>query len=271
MRKFLDGSYIYPGWTTCNGLIYGRGYTYLIHPDNFPAPNGYIEPDAFIQAHGGSPLTPIGLPDAPGPLVTYAASIDSMQPLTSSEPLSYTTYLPLIVYEKPRPEPACVEGQNLLANSGFEDGAGSAPWAQIRNGTSDLISTQRPYSGANSLWLGGWNLADEEALQSFVVPYDTEGVMLTFKRYLTTQETEAKVYDHFELVLENQTGNEISPQITFSNLSEMNAWIDESVSLSGFQAWGGRRMRLSLKGMTDGSLPTSLFVDELNVQTRCAP
>jgi murein DD-endopeptidase MepM/ murein hydrolase activator NlpD len=271
MRKFLDGTWIYPSWTTCNGLVYGRGYSYLIHPDNFPTANGYINPDAFIQAHGGSPLTPIGLPDAIGPLVNYAASVNSTQPITDSEPLTYTAYLPLIVYEKPRPEPACVEGQNLLANGSFEDGVGSAPWVQVRNSSSDLISTYRPYAGAQSLWLGGRDGADEETLQSFMIPYETEGVTLTFKRYLMTQETDPIVYDHFELVLENQTGNEISPQITFTNLSGANVWRAESAAFTGFQAWGGRRLRLSLKGMTDWSLPTSLFVDELSLQTKCAP
>ena len=275
MRKFLDGSYIYPSWTTCNGLVYGRGYTYEIYPDYFPTANGYINPDAFIQAHGGSPLTPIGLPDAAGPLVTYAAlnasAIEATQPIANSEPLTYTAYLPLIMHDEPRQEPACVDGQNLLANSGFEDGVGSAPWVQVRNGSSDLISTNRPYSGAYSLWLGGWNNADEEVLQSFVVPYDTDGVTLTFKRYMTTQETDPVVYDHFEVVLENQTGNEVSPQITFNNLSNANAWYAETTAFTGFQAWGGRRMRLSIKGMTDGSLPSSLLVDDMSIQTRCVP
>ena len=48
---------------------------YLTHPDNFPAPDhGYVDPDAFIQAHGGGPLTPIGLPDPRGPALTVSAA-----------------------------------------------------------------------------------------------------------------------------------------------------------------------------------------------------
>jgi hypothetical protein len=30
-------------------------------------------------------------------------------------------------------------------------------------------------------------------------------------------------------------------------------------------------LRLSIKGMTDGNLLTSLFVDDVTLQTRCAP
>jgi murein DD-endopeptidase MepM/ murein hydrolase activator NlpD len=336
MRWFLDGTWIYPSYTACNGIVYGRGYTYLTHPDNFPAPeNGYVDPDAFIQARGGPSLTPIGLPDPRGPaLIVQAASADVnldtdpraidrgllaaksapfdlggpeageistiikmvpalfdstviTAPITvfalpenpvlapqviNTDTLTYTTYLPLIARNEPSQEPACVEGQELLSNGSFEDGVGSAPWAQVQNGTTDLISMTQVFSGTYSLWLGGRDTADEEALQSFVVLSSTDALTLTFKRLLTTQEVEQKVYDHFELVLENQVGNEVSPQLVLTNLSpNRNVWAAEAVVFSGLGAWGDRRLRLSLKGMTDGTLPTSLFLDEVSLQTRCVP
>ncbi len=318
----------------CNGIIYGRGYTYLTHPDNFPAPDhGYVDPDAFIQAHGGGPLTPIGLPDPRVPALTVpAASADlNIGPAQSSiergplaaksslfdlggpdsgaisatiktapmvfdstvitapiavlaspeipapgvistDTLTYTAYLPLIVRVDPKQEPACVEGQDLLSNGGFEGGVGSEPWVQVKNGTSDLISTTQAFSGTYGLWLGGRNTADEEVLQSFVVPYYTDALTLTFKRLLTTQEVDPIVYDHFEFVLENQVGNEVSPQLALTNLSpNRNIWAAETTVFSGLNAWGDRRLRLSVKGMTDNTLPSSLFVDEVNLQTRCAP
>ncbi len=337
MRWFLDGSQIYPSSTACNGIIYGRGYTYLVYPDDFPAPNhGYVDPDAFIQAHGGPPLTPFGLPDPRGPVLSLqAASADlnrgAEQASSASAPLAarqspfdlggpdtseisstikvapallepaplvtapitvlispeapalapgvistgtvaYTAYLPLISRNNPRQQPPCVEGQDLLVNGGFEDGPGSAPWVQVKNGASDLISDTQHYSGTYSVWLGGRNNADEEVLQSFVVPYDTEAVTLTFKRLLTTQEVEPTVYDHFEVVLENQVGNEVSPQVAFSNLSaNRDRWAAETADFSGLNGWGNRRLRLSIKGMTDNNLPTSLFVDDVSLRTKCAP
>ena len=45
----------------------------------------------------------------------------------------------------------------------------------------------------------------------------------------------------------------------------------ETAVFTGFQNWGNRRLRLSIKGMTDGNLITSLFVDEVSLQTRCVP
>jgi murein DD-endopeptidase MepM/ murein hydrolase activator NlpD len=336
MRWFLDGSQIYPSYPSCNGVVYGRGYTYLTHPDDFPAPDhGYVDPDAFIQAHGGPPLTPIGLPDPRGPAITVQAASDDLNivadhraiehgplaakpvpfdlggpeagavsstiktaptllestfitssltvfaapdipvlapSLINTDTLTYTTYLPLITRSDPSQEPTCIEGQELLGNSGFEDGVGSAPWVQIQNGTSDLISTTQAFSGTYSLWLGGRDTADEEALQSFVVPSSTDALTLTFKRLLTTQEVEPKVYDHFELVLENQVGNEVTPQLVLTNLSSnRNVWVTEIIVFSGFNVWGDRRLRLSLKGMTDSNLGTSLFLDEVSLQRRCAP
>ena len=323
MRRFFDGSSIYPSYTSCHSGVYGIGYTYLIHPDDFPAPGaGYVNPDAFIQANGGPALTPYGLPDPYLPLATLqAVSTDvftNVQPIgaghvaesdlpisstktgpingvasnrlivapiqslipaetlsssqSPSSTLTYTVYMPLIMRSFPRLQPACVEGQALLTNDGFEGGTASAPWVQVRNGTSDLIENHLPYAGAYSLWLGGRSNADEEALQAFTIPYYTDALTLTFKRYVTTQETDTVVYDHYELVIENNVGNEITPQISFSNLSpNRDAWSAESAVFSGFQPWGNRRVRLSIKGMTDNTLDTSLFVDDVSLQTHCAP
>ena len=319
LRWFLNASAIYPATTSCNGLIYGRGYTYLTYPDDFPAPgNGYLDPDAFIQAHGGPSLTPIGAPDSREPITLTAASADlrlstdssvlpnnrSVLPTTSgtgiggpgllvtptqkiapqvaaivaqTETLTYTAYLPLVVNGLPLPPPppppdSCVEGQNLLTNGGFEDGPGSAPWMQLRNTTSDLIDDVQAYSSTYSLWLAGRNLADEEALQAGFIPTDTVGLTLTFKRLLTSQEYEAKVYDHFELVLENQVGNEVSPQLSITNLSpNRNVWITETAAFSGLEPWQNRWLRLSLKGMTDSNLLTSLYLDDVELQMQCAP
>jgi murein DD-endopeptidase MepM/ murein hydrolase activator NlpD len=333
LRWFLDGTSIYPSYTSCNGIVYGRGYTYLTHPDDFY--QGYVDPDAFIQARGGPSLTPIGLPDPRGPalnvqaqsedvsmvteaigragkpnaaqpapfdlggpetgdtpdtikvpptltgtvLITAPMSFNAASVITppapgivSTDTLTYTTYLPLVLRNFPKQEPSCVEGQELLSNGGFEGGSGSAPWVQIKNNTSEIIGSTQPYAGIYSAWFGGRNTADEELLQSFSVPYYTDALTLTFKRLLTTQETEPLVYDHFEFVLENQVGNEVSPQVSLSNLSpNRNAWAAETAVFSGFQNWGNRRLRLSIKGMTDGNLLTSLFVDDVSLQTRCAP
>ena len=100
MRRFLDGTNIYvPGtnaydynYPACTYAYPGRGYTYIIHPDNYPYPGqGYVGPTAFILAHSGQTppgCTPVelvvnggfenGLPGAPW---TVANSANKNDPL----------------------------------------------------------------------------------------------------------------------------------------------------------------------------------------------
>jgi len=181
-------------------------------------------------------------------------------------------YLPLLARNFPQQEPACVEGQQILANTGLEDGPSSAPWVQLSNGVSDLIQEDRPHTGAYSLWFGGRDLADEEALQSFVLPHSTEGITLTFQRYVTMTETDPIPYDIFEVVIENAAGVEVTPRLVTDNTAaQPDQWVPETIVLAGMQPLGGQRLKLSLKIATDASRPTSFFVDDLSATTHCAP
>ena len=91
------------------------------------------------------------------PLAVFASpDIPVLAPsLINTDTVTYTTYLPLIVRNDSPQEPGCVEGQELLSNGGFEDGVGNAPWVQVQNGTSDLISTTQAFSGTYGLFLVG--------------------------------------------------------------------------------------------------------------------
>ncbi len=306
LRYFLDGRNIYGAYAACNSttLYAGRGYTYRTHPDNFPtAGAGYVDPVAFIAANGGSTVpsiatasivtstlrvagaqpalaykggvptlidVPIGLPD-PLPLEPARAPAAALITSVTFTPTT-ALYLPLIARDYPRREPACVEGQQLLTNAGFEGGPSSAPWAQSSNGASDLIQEDRPYAGAYGLWLGGRDLADEEALQSFVLPYYTEGITLTFQRYITTAETDPVPYDVLEVVVENAVGVEVTPRLALDNTAaQQDQWVAETIALTGMGSLGGQRLQLSLKMATDGSLVTGVFVDETGIAPRCKP
>ena len=307
LRYFLDGRNIYGPFTNCNSatLIAGRGYTYRVHPDHFPAPDaGYVDPIAFITASSGthstdgissaapsvvtSTLRVAGMPltiafkdgravlvEGSGasvlPDVSLAQPADALIATPMFTPTAFV-HLPLIVRNYPKQEPACVEGQQLLLNTGLEDGPSSAPWVQSSNGAADLIQEDRPYSGVYGLWFGGRDLADEEALQSFVLPYYTEGMTVTFQRYVTTAEIQPVPYDVFEVVMENAAGVEVTPRLVLDNTApQRDQWAEETFVLAGMESLGGRRLQLSLKGSTDASLLTSLFVDEVAIEAHCAP
>lgn len=49
VRRFLNARNIYASAPDCNGLVAGRGYTYPVHPDNFPVrAQGYVDPATVI-------------------------------------------------------------------------------------------------------------------------------------------------------------------------------------------------------------------------------
>ncbi len=314
LRYFLDGRNIYGAYASCNSsmLVAGRGYTYRVHPDDFPAPGaGYVDPVTFIATHRADatddyptialsdyPTTSIvtstlrvagalpavvykdGTPttlDAPAALPDAIAA-DSIVTATLTPTVTGTftpttiTYLPLLVHNFPKQEPSCVEGQPLLTNTGVEGGPASAPWVQSSNGAADLIQEDRPYTGTYSLWFGGRDEADEEALQAFVLPHYTEGITLTFQRYLTTTEAQPLPFDVLEVVVENAAGVEVTPRGVMDNTSaQPGEWTAEWIVWSGLQPFGGQRLRLSLKIATDAARPTSFFVDELSATAHCAP
>jgi hypothetical protein len=305
MRWFLDGRNIYGAYTACNSstLIVGRGYTYRVHPDDFPAPgNGYVDPRDFIETSLGSDVIP---QQAMATVLTSTLRLAANQPVTvlkagtndstlinapfqppeifeQTLPLSatftvsttdaYTGHLPIVGLNFPVDGPLCLEGEQLLSNTGFEDGPASAPWVQVSNGAADLIQDEKPYAGVYSLWFGGRNIADEEALQSFVLPHFTQGITLTLQRYLNTTETQPTPFDTLEIVIEDTHGVEITPRVVLDNSdAQKDVWVPETIVLDELQALGGRRMQLSIKIATDGALPTSFFVDEVQAATRCAP
>ena len=104
MRNFLDGTAIYTTGTNAYGYNYpsctyaypGRGYTYIIHPDDYPYPGaGYIAPTEFISARlGGAPptCTPVELIQNGGfesgaPATPWVAT----NSLNKNDPLVYKT------------------------------------------------------------------------------------------------------------------------------------------------------------------------------------
>lgn len=304
MRWFLDGRNIYGPYTACNSstLIVGRGYTYRVSPDDFPTPgNGYVDPRDYIDANNNAriPVRPMAsvltstlpLADVEPARVIKAdtnrpvlinTSYQLTETLNQTPPLSttfilsttdpYTSFLPLTLLNYPYDGPMCIEGQQLLSNTGFEVGPASAPWVQSSNGTVDLIQDSNPFAGTYDLWFGGRNLADEEVLQSFMLPYNTQGITLTLQRYLTTTETESKPYDILEIVVENADGIEVTPRVLLDNTAmQKNVWVPVTIVYNDMLPLFDMRLQLSIKIATDASLPTSFYIDDVQAVTHCVP
>lgn len=186
---------------------------------------------------------------------------------------AHAAYLPIVGLSEEDKESALlsVECADLLVNGDFEGAPPGRPWVGIANTSSAIyndafIFTTRPRAGARSGRIGSpslnyyWN----ELLQTVQLPPDVASVTLTYWRYLSTTETSVStVYDRFLVGVETEQGLEIvAPQQIDNTSAGRNAWVQHTLSVPDAGRYAGQRVWVSFKASTDGSLPSSLFVDD---------
>lgn len=189
---------------------------------------------------------------------------------------AYAVYLPIAQQVDEQDEQkelivAAAECANLLVNGDFERALPGRPWVGIANTSSAIyndafIFTTRPRSGARSGRIGSpslnyyWN----ELLQTVPLPPNVLSVTLTYWRNLSTTETSATtVYDRFLVGVETEQGVEIvTPQQIDNTSAGRNTWVQHTLSVPDAARYSGQRVWVSFKANTDGSLPSSLFVDD---------
>jgi thermitase len=147
---------------------------------------------------------------------------------------------------------------NRIVNGGFE--SGTSPWSQSSSGGYQLITTDRPHSGAYSAWLGGYNSGTDSIYQTVTVP--SNGT-LTYWWYMTTSESGSTPYDYFRVRLYTTGGSLVATLRTFSNASAANLWRQDSISLASY---AGQTLRVHFSATTDSSLQSSFFLDDVALQ-----
>jgi murein DD-endopeptidase MepM/ murein hydrolase activator NlpD len=281
--------YNYP---SCTWLYPGRGYTYRIHPNNYPyRDNGYVDPSDFIAARLAPDTPPldssgkfVSLQPAqatPEPSATVTVTATSTPDPTPSPtatgtptPIATATISPsgtvtplllLPILSKPR-ELLC---SNLARNGGFES---SGAWVGIANtaGTiynEPVYSAARAHTGARSGLIGslGVNGYWNEILQTVMMPTGTISATLSYWRYLSSGETSVSVaYDVFRIGLETERGIEIVAPKRIDNTSAgRNTWVRESIALPDVGNFYGQRLWITAKGATDGNRPSGLYLDDV--------
>lgn len=212
-------------------------------------------------------------------------------PMTPTDSLLSSAYLPLVIHE---PEPmekdlalraTCA---NLLLNGGFED-VSSPAWTGVANtsatiynvipggansGAADpLIYTTRPRTGARSGRVGSPNVNGywNELVQTVQLPANTLSVTLTYWRYLDTQEASTTTaYDTFRIALETEKGIEVvAPQQIDNRSSGRGQWVQETLALPNASAYSNQKLWVSFKGTLNGSRPSALYVDDVELDV-CA-
>ncbi|RIK39073.1 MAG: hypothetical protein DCC55_19130 [Chloroflexi bacterium] len=169
---------------------------------------------------------------------------------------------------------------NLARDGGFESGRLGVGWAAIANTSSRVyadpaIYTRRPRTGSYGAWLGADNLNSvwNELVQTVRLPPRVTSVQLRYWRYLETAETDrTRVYDRFTVGLETEKGIQtVTPQQIDNTSPGRNAWVQQVLDLPNAADYSGQRLWASFKATTDSNLPSSLYVDDVEIIVCATP
>jgi len=163
---------------------------------------------------------------------------------------------------------------DLARDGNFEAGKLGIGWAAIANTSSSVyadaaIYNVRPHTGSFGAWLGSnklnsvWN----ELVQTVELPAKVTSVQLRYWRYLETTETDrTKVYDRFTAGFETEKGIQIvTPQQIDNTSLGRGTWAQQTLDLPNAANYAGQKLWVSFKATTDSNLPSSLYVDDVEI------
>lgn len=191
----------------------------------------------------------------------------------ATDEITQTIIVPLVSVTGTQQIQVAVACRDLLRNGGFETSP-ARPWTGVANTpgviyNDSLASNAAARSGGRSGRVGSpavnsyWN----EVLQTVQLPAGVASVTLNYWRYLATTETSrTRAYDIFTAGLETEQGIQIvSPHRIDNTSSGRSAWVQGSIALPNAPAYSGQRLWVSFKGRTDSTLPSSLYVDDVQL------
>ncbi len=163
--------------------------------------------------------------------------------------------------------PAGGTSQQLLANTGFENGSSNpAPWT-VTSGVIDSSAYEAAHTGSCKAWLDGYGSAHTDSLQQAVsIPANTATASLSFWLHIDTAETGNTANDTLKLQVRNSSGTVLATLATYSNRDANTGYRQVSFDLSAYK---GQTIQVYLIGVENSKLKTSFVVDDfsLNVTT----
>jgi hypothetical protein len=161
--------------------------------------------------------------------------------------------------------------QQLLGNSGFENGSASpAPWT-VTSGVIDSSGFEAPHTGSWKAWLDGYGSTHTDTLlQSVSIPSNTTSATLSFWLHIDTAETAAIANDTLKVQIRNSSGVVLATLATYSNLNAAAGYNQASFDVTSYK---GQTIQLYLIGVENSKLKTSFVVDDfaLTVTTSGTP
>lgn len=166
---------------------------------------------------------------------------------------------------------------NIVVNGDFEDVPTGTGWTEngdftiIGDWSGDIVSSAGDFGPAtNTAWLAGYDDATDSIVQSVLTPSSAISATLSFDWQLTDEDFLG--FDFFTVSLGGTTlatfdlGNpDDDPQGSLSDV------MSESFNVLGLM--DGSAKDLVFEVVTDGSLPSSVFIDNvvLDVETNAVP
>ena len=150
--------------------------------------------------------------------------------------------------------------QQLLGNSGFENGSSSpAPWT-VSSGVIDNSGFEAPHTGSWKAWLNGYGSTHTDTLlQSVSIPSTVTNATLSFWLHVDTKETAALANDTLKVQIRNTSGAVLSTLATYSNMNAASGFSQMSFDVTTYK---GQTVQIYLIGVENSSLKTSFVVDD---------
>ena len=211
-----------------------------------------------MMACGGLDL-PIGWINGEVRVVTATSTPTTVptQPLTPTATLEPTLPPPTVAPTLP-PTPTCWD---LIENGGFE-GTSLLPW-QVTGAA--MRAEHRVHSGNYSLWLGGYNNANDSIAQTVTIPTGVISATVQYWWLLETTESDHP-HDYLYVELRSPTGALLDTLQVIDDGRSPGVWLAESFDVS---SWAGQTVKLVFRAETNADQFSSFFIDDVVLEV-CA-
>ncbi len=153
-------------------------------------------------------------------------------------------------------------GGGSIQNGNFEQGAGVG-WQEysargvypIVRSRSNLPANRPPHGGDWAAWLGGLHNEISVVYQQVTIPAGAS--TLRFWYWISSEDVCG--YDFGGVVINNAT---VADRFNLCSSTNTNGWVQRVVNLG---AWAGQSVQLQIRSEHDGSLLSSLFVDDVTL------
>lgn len=156
----------------------------------------------------------------------------------------------------------------LLQDGGFEAGSPNPVW-QTRSNVSSSILDNTPglaHSGNWEAWLGGDNNVQESLWQEFSVPAGVQGLQISYWWQVSTVEDRLGPFDTLKVQIRDTSGSPLQDLAVRDNGDATPQWQQGTFTVRGY---GGQTIQLAFVASTDGTNPTSFFIDDVSVLKTC--